>query len=184
MLTDEQVISVKRVRDGYLKLIELVRLTCKDTMEMYMVFRDIYKINSFNEKILYLLFVYIKNSDEDIMSIMEDTDIISNPIVYEFLENGIRMDELNNDILKDYLITYGGLTSTIDLEKLDDIEKDIYNDDFDEENIEGENKKNCSIDYNLRHLDKENIKKIESRNQKMKKKIRRKTLYDKYQGRQ
>lgn len=179
MLTDEQVISVKRVRDGYLKLIELVRLTCKDTMEMYMVFRDIYKINSFNEKILYLLFVYIKNSDEDIMSIMEDTDIISNHIVYEFLENGIRMDELNNEILKEYLITHGGLTSAIDLEKLDEIEKDS-----DEEIIEEENKKKCSVDYNLRHLDKENIKEIESRNQKMKKKIRRKTLYDKYQGRQ
>lgn len=183
MLTDEQVISVKRERDRYLKMIQLVRLTCNGTREMYEVFRDIHKINNFNEKILYLLFVYIKNSDEDIMSIIEDTDIISNSVVYNFLENGIRIDELNSDILKNYLMTHGGLTSTIDLEKLDDIEKDIDNAAFDEENIEGENKKNCYVDYNLRHLDKENIKEIESRNQKMKKKIRRKTLYDKYQGR-
>ena len=172
MLTDEQVISVKRIRDGYLKLIELVRLTCNGTKEMYKVFRDIHKINSFNEKILYLLFVYIKNSDEDIMDIIEDTEIISNSIVYEFLENGIRVDELNNDILKDYLMNYGGLTQAIDFNELDNIENDV------DESIQ-----NNSIDYNLSHLEKEDAKSCELKNQKLKKKLRRKILYDKYQGR-
>ena len=171
MLTDEQVISVKRLRDSYLKLIELVRLTACDTMEMHMVFRDIHKINNFNEKILYLLFVYIKNSEEDIIDIIEDTEIISNPIVCNFLQNGIRIDEINSDILKEYLINYGGLTDAVDFDEIDKI--------ADDETIE-----NCIVDYNLRHLEKENIKSVENRNKKLKRKIRRKTLYDKYQGRQ
>ena len=124
MLTDEQVISIKRLRDSYLKLIELVILTACDTMEMHMVFRDIHKINNFNEKILYLLFVYIKNSEEDIIDIIEDTEIISNPIVCNFLQNGIRIDEINSDILKEYLINYGGLTDAVDFDEIDKIADD------------------------------------------------------------
>ena len=53
MLSDEEIISVKRINDCYLKLIEIVRLTYNksdNVNEMYKVFRDIYQINNYDEK--------------------------------------------------------------------------------------------------------------------------------------
>ena len=64
MLTDEQVIRIRRNNDYLLKLIDLVRLTCKEDYA-FIIFRNLNKIESMEEKILYLLFVYINNCDEN-----------------------------------------------------------------------------------------------------------------------
>lgn len=172
MLKDEEVISIRRIGDCCLKLIELVRLTC-DEKENCTIFRNLHKIDSMDEKILYLLFVYINNSNENIVSILNDTGINSNDVVNNFLENGINVDELNSDIVKNYLINNSSLSIIDIINKLSDMTVSV-----------NQNYESSFVDYNISHLENENIKDMSIRNMQMKKKIRRKTLYDKYQGRQ
>lgn len=108
MLSDEEIISVKRINDCYLKLIEIVRLTYNksdNVNEMYKVFRDIYQINNYDEKILYLLIVYIVNSNDNIIDILNYTGIINNHVVSDAFIGGIKLDEINSSILKNYLIS-------------------------------------------------------------------------------
>ena len=45
---------------------------------------------------------------------------------------------------------------------------------------DGKKNNDTCVDYNLKHLEKENFKDIELRNMKIKSKIRRKILYEKY----
>lgn len=172
MLKDEEVISIRRIGDCCLKLIELVRLTC-DEKENCIIFRNLHKIDNMDEKIIYLLFVYINNSNENIVSILNDTGINSNDVVNNFLENGINVDELNSDIVKNYLINNSSLSIIDIINKLSDMTVSV-----------NQNYESSFVDYNISHLENENIKDMSIRNMQMKKKIRRKTLYDKYQGRQ
>ena len=176
MLNDEDVISIRRIKDCFTKLIELNRINfikTNNTREMYNVFRDVYKITSMEEKIIYLLCVYAVNCDESIMIILNDTGILCNEIVSNILENGIRENEIISPILKDYI-----KNNTMDclIELIEDINEKYINNKK-KDNIVYENR----VDYNISHLKRENIKNIEDRNQKLKRKIRRKILYDKYQ---
>lgn len=182
MLTDEEIISIRRLKDCYTKLIELNRLNFihnETSKEMYTVFRDVHKIIGMDEKILYLLFTYIVNSDEDVKIILKDTDIMTNDVVSNFFSRGISINELISPILKDYINNCSNKWFNIKdsvIRISDDNNKDV-----DDINCEKNDIKGNLVDYNLRHLKKENIKGIELRNQKLKRKIRRKTLYDKYQ---
>lgn len=181
MLNDEEIISVKRVKDCYLKLIEIVRLTYNksdNVNEVYKVFRDIHKINNYDEKMLYLLCVYIVNSKDDTIEILNYTDISSNHVISDALINGIKLNEINSSVLKDYLESNGIVgISIIDIisliESLDKRNNTVNNE------IISKN----TIDFNINHLEKENIKLVEDRNNNLKRKIRRKILYDKYQRR-
>ena len=181
MLNDEEIISVKRIRDCYLKLIEIVRLTYNKSdnpNEVYKVFRDIYKINNYDEKMLYLLFVYIVNSKDDTIDILNYTDISSNHVISDALINGIKLNEINSSVLKDYLESNGIVgISIIDIVSL--IES------LDKRNNTNSNEimNDSTIDYNINHLGSINVKLVEDRNNNLKRKIRRKILYDKYQGR-
>lgn len=181
MLNDEEIISVKRIRDCYLKLIEIVRLTYLNSdniREMYKVFSDIHRINNFDEKMLYLLCVYVVNSKDDTIEILNYTEISSNHVVSDAIINGIKLDELNSSILKDYLESNGIVCiSFIDIISLiESLDKRNYI--TNSETIPGN-----TVDYNINHLDNVNIKLVEDRNNNLKRKIRRKILYDKYQGR-
>ena len=179
MLTDEEIISIRRLKDCYTKLIELNRLNFihnETSKEMYTVFRDVHKIIGMDEKILYLLFTYIVNSDEDVKIILKDTDIMTNDVVSNFFSRGISINELISPILKDYVNNHANKWFDIN----DSIIKISEDNNKDVDDINYDIKRNI-VDYNLRHLKKENIKGIELRNQKLKRKIRRKTLYDKYQ---
>ena len=176
MLNDEDVISIIRIKDSFTKLIELNRINfirTNNNREMYNVFRDVYKITSMEEKIIYLLCVYAVNCDESIMIILNDTGILCNETVSNILENGIREREIVSPILKDYI-----KNNTMDclIELIEDINEKYINNKK-KDNIVYENR----VDYNISHLKRENIKNIEDRNQKLKRKIRRKILYDKYQ---
>ena len=122
MLSDEEIISVKRINDCYLKLIEIVRLTYNksdNVNEMYKVFRDIYQINNYDEKILYLLIVYIVNSNDNIIDILNYTGIINNHVVSDAFIGGIKLDEINSSILKNYLIANGNIDVISLIESLD-----------------------------------------------------------------
>ena len=171
MLTDEQIITIRRNNDIFLKLIDLVRLTCSDK-EISLVFSNIHKIRNKDEKILYLLFVYINNCDENYMVVLKDTKIIPNKIVDNFLENGVNVDNINSDILKEYLMLNTKLDVSIIIEQLSHEKSRVKNN--------KKYKKSC-VDYNLNHLEKDNFRSVELRNLKLKRKIRRKILYDKYQ---
>ena len=176
MLSDEEIISVKRINDCYLKLIEIVRLTYNkgdNATEVYKVFRDIYQINNYDEKILYLLIVYIVNSNDNIIDILNYTGIITNNVVSDAFINGIKLDEINSSILKNYLIANGNIDIISLIESLD------KKDSITKGDVICEN----TVDYNINHLEKENVKLVEDRNKYLKRKIRRKILYDKYQGR-
>lgn len=176
MLSDEEIISVKRINDCYLKLIEIVRLTYNksdNVNEMYKVFRDIYQINNYDEKILYLLIVYIVNSNDNIIDILNYTGIINNHVVSDAFIGGIKLDEINSSILKNYLIANGNIDVISLIESLDKKEN-INKDGAICESI---------VDYNINHLEKENVKLFDKRNKSLKRKIERKILYDKYQGR-
>ena len=171
MLTDEQIISIRRYNDCILKLIELVRLTC-NAKEASLVFRNFHKVRSMEEKTLYLLFVYINNCDESYLVILTDTEIIPNDIIDDFLENGIAIDNLNSDIVKDYLIKNVTIDASTIIESINNERK----------KDKKENKvRETYVDYNLNHLEKDNFKSVELRNLKLKRKVRRKILYDKYQ---
>ena len=171
MLTDEQIISIRRYNDCILKLIELVRLTCNDK-EASLVFRNFHKVKSMEEKTLYLLFVYINNCDESYLVILKDTEIIPNDVIDDFLENGIAIDNLNSDIVKDYLIKNVTIDASTIIENINNERK----------KDKKENKvRETYVDYNLNHLEKDNFKSVELRNLKLKRKVRRKILYDKYQ---
>lgn len=179
MLTDEEIISIRRIKDCYMKLIELNRVNFihnGNTKEMCTVFRDVHKIIGMDEKILYLLFTYIVNSDEDINIVLKDTDITINDVVSNFFSRGISINELISPILKDYVNNHANKWFDIN----DSIIKISEDNNKDVDDINYDIKRNI-VDYNFRHLKKENIKGIELRNQKLKRKIRRKTLYDKYQ---
>lgn len=178
MLSNEDVISVRRIKDSFTKLIELNRINfinTNNTSEMYKVFRDIYKITSMEEKIIYLLCVYAVNCDESIMIILNDTGILCDEIVSSVIKNGIRENEIISPVLKEYI-----KNNTRDC--LIELIEDIYNKYIDNKNQDNSVYVN-TVDYNISHLKKENIKAIENRNQKLKRKIRRKILYDKYQRR-
>ncbi len=178
MLSNEDVISVRRIKDSFTKLIELNRINfinTNNTSEMYKVFRDIYKITSMEEKIIYLLCVYAVNCDESIMIILNDTGILCDEIVSSVIKNGIRENEIISPVLKEYI-----KNNTSDC--LIELIEDIYNKYIDNKNQDNSVYVN-TVDYNISHLKKENIKAIENRNQKLKRKIRRKILYDKYQRR-
>ena len=175
MLRNEDVISVRRIKDSFTKLIELNRINfinTNNTSEMYKVFRDIYKITSMEEKIIYLLCVYAVNCDESIMIILNDTGILCDEIVSSVIKNGIRENEIISPVLKEYI-----KNNTSDC--LIELIEDIYNKYIDNKNQDNSVYVN-TVDYNISHLKKENIKAIENRNQKLKRKIRRKILYDKY----
>lgn len=171
MLTDEQVIRIRRNNDYLLKLIDLVRLTCKEDYA-FIIFRNLNKIESMEEKILYLLFIFINNCDENYLEILIDTEIVFNDTVNNFLNNGIIINEINSDIVKNYL---NANTQVDVVDSINNINDNLKKKD---------NKKNndTCVDYNLKHLEKESFKDIELRNMKMKRKIRRKILYEKYQG--
>ena len=176
MLSDEEIISVKRIDDCYLKLIEIVRLTylkSDNVNEVYKIFRDIYKINNYDEKMLYLLCVYIVNSKDDTIDILNYTGISANHVVSDALINGINLNALNSSILKDYILN----NSHIDIISL--IESLDKRNDSNNEYLVSENKNDC----NINHLEKESVKLFDKRNKSLKKKIRRTILYDKYQGR-
>ena len=75
MLTDEDVIRIKRIKDCFTKLIELNRtnfIINNKSREMHKVFGNIYTITNMEEKIIYLLCVYAVNSDENVMVILND----------------------------------------------------------------------------------------------------------------
>lgn len=176
MLSDEEIISVKRIDDCYLKLIEIVRLTYNKSQninEMYKVFRDIYNINKYNEKIIYLLLVYIVNSQDNTIEILNYTGISSNHVVSDALINGINLNEINSLILKEYLLN----NSHIDIISL------IENLDKKNNQVSEFMMPKSIVDCNINHLEKESVKLFDERNKSLKKKIRRRILYDKYQGR-
>ena len=178
MLTDEEIISIKRISDCFTKLIELNRINLISTnnkFEMYKVFRDVNKITSMEEKIIYLLCVYAVNCDESMMIILNDTGILCDEIVSSVIKNGIRENEIISPVLKEYIKNN---TSDCLIELIEDI-NNKYIDDKNQDNSVYVN----TVDYNISHLKKENIKAIENKNQKLKRKIRRKILYDKYQRR-
>jgi len=171
MLTDEQIISIRRNNDCILNLIDLVRLTCNDKVSR-LVFRNFHKVRNLEEKILYLLFVYINNCDENYLIILKDTEIIPNNTIDDFLENGITIESLNSDIVKDYLIKSTKLAASTIIEKINSERK----------KVKKENKiRETYVDYNINHLEKNDFKGVELRNLKLKRKVRRKILYDKYQ---
>ena len=176
MLSDEEIISVKRIDDCYLKLIEIVRLTYNKSQninEMYKVFRDIYNINKYNEKIIYLLLVYIVNSQDNTIEILNYTGISSNHVVSDALINGINLNEINSLILKEYLLNNSHIDIISLIENLDKKNNQVSEFMMPKSTVE------CSIN----HLEKESVKLFDERNKSLKKKIRRRILYDKYQGR-
>ena len=83
MLKEEQVVSIKKLSNCYLKLISLVRYTFdnKNDNEFHKIFSNVKKIENFNEKLLYLFCVYVINSDEDVIKVLTDTGILSNKII-------------------------------------------------------------------------------------------------------
>ena len=106
------------------------------------------------------------------MIILKDTEIIPNNTIDDFLENGITIESLNSDIVKDYLIKSTKLAASTIIEKINSERK----------KVKKENKiRETYVDYNINHLEKNDFKSVELRNLKLKRKVRRKILYDKYQ---
>ena len=182
MLTDEQVISVKRINDIYLKMISIVRFTYdnNDNMEeLSKIFSNLYKISSLDEKIIYLLIVYIVNSEEDIIDILNETEALKDGVISEAINNGIKEFEISSEIVKDYLNN----NCYIDINDVDTftyiIDK-IYNETKRNDEIDVKEENKSCVDYNLNHLESENVNGIKSRNKNLSKKIRRKILYEKY----
>ena len=179
MLTDEDVIRIKRIKDCFTKLIELNRtnfIINNKNREMHKVFGDIYSITNMEEKIIYLLCVYAVNCDENVMVILNDTDILSNEIVSNVIKNGIKENEIISSVLREYIKDN---TSKNIIDIIEDENKRLIDDK--KKNNSDDNK--TKVDYNISHLECDDINMIEDRNKKLKRKIRRKILYDKYQGR-
>ena len=172
MLSNEDVISVRRINDSFTKLIELNRINFINTnnsYEMYKVFRDVYKINSMEEKIIYLLCVYVENCDEDMMIILNDTGLLADEVVCSVIENGIKENEIISSVLKEYIINHSSKSLLNIIENMNKqvlCEKEEYN-----------KKDKTYVDYNINHLESSNIKDAEDRNNNLKRKIRRKILY-------
>ena len=179
MLTDEDVIRIKRIKDCFTKLIELNRtnfIINNKSREMHKVFGDIYSITNMEEKIIYLLCVYAVNCDENVMVILNDTDILSNEIVSNVIKNGIKENEIISPVLREY-INDNASKSIIDI--IEDENKRL----IDDKKKHNSDDNKTKVDYNISHLECDDINMIEDRNKKLKRKIRRKILYDKYQGR-
>ena len=171
MLTDDEIISIKRINDCFTKLIELNRINfinINKIREMYIVFRDVNKISSMEEKILYLLSVYAVNCDEYMMIDLKDTGILRNEIVSDAIKNGIKENEIISQVLKEYLKnnTSRNLIDAIEDEskRLLDVKKEYNNEDY-----------KTKVDYNISHLEFDNTKLVECKNNKQKRK-ERKTL--------
>ena len=178
MLTDEDVIRIKRIKDCFTKLIELNRINfinVNKSREMHKVFGDIYLVTNMDEKIIYLLCVYIVNCDENMMVILNDTGILDNELVSSIIKNGIKVNEIISPVLKEYINNNLSENIISIIENLDKRLKDNENHNSDEYKTK--------VDYNLHHLKSDNVNDIEGNNKKLSKKIRRKILYDKYQGR-
>ena len=178
MLTDEDVIRIKRINDCFTKLIELNRINfinVNKSREMHKVFGDIYLVTNMDEKIIYLLCVYIVNCDENMMAILNDTGILDNELVSSIIKNGIKVNEIISPVLKEYI---NNNTSENIISVIENLDKRLK----DNENYNSDEYK-TKVDYNLHHLKSDNVNDIESNNKKLSKKIRRKILYDKYQGR-
>lgn len=178
MLTDEDVIRIRRINDCFTKLIELNRINfinVNKSREMHKVFGDIYLVTNMDEKIIYLLCVYIVNCDENMMAILNDTGILDNELVSSIIKNGIKVNEIISTVLKEYINNNLSENIISIIENLDKKLKDNENHNSDEYKTK--------VDYNLHHLKSDNVNDIESNNKKLSKKIRRKILYDKYQGR-
>ena len=178
MLTDEDVIRIKRINDCFTKLIELNRINfinVNKSREMHKVFGDIYLVTNMDEKIIYLLCVYIVNCDENMMAILNDTGILDNELVSSIIKNGIKVNEIISPVLKEYINNNLSENIISIIENLDKKLKDNENHNSDEYKTK--------VDYNLHHLKSDNVNDIESNNKKLSRKIRRKILYDKYQGR-
>ena len=178
MLTDEDVIRIKRIKDCFTKLIELNRtnfIINNKSREMHKVFGDIYLVTNMDEKIIYLLCVYIVNCDENMMAILNDTGILDNELVSSIIKNGIKVNEIISPVLKEYINNNLSENIISIIENLDKKLKDNENHNSDEYKTK--------VDYNLHHLKSDNVNDIEGNNKKLSKKIRRKILYDKYQGR-
>ena len=106
MLTDEDVIRIKRINACFTKLIELNRINfinVNKSREMHKVFGDIYLVTNMDEKIIYLLCVYIVNCDENMMAILNDTGILDNELVSSIIKNGIKVNEIISPVLKEYI---------------------------------------------------------------------------------
>ena len=178
MLTDEDVIRIKRINDCFTKLIELNRINfinVNKSREMHKVFGDIYLVTNMDEKIIYLLCVYIVNCDENMMAILNDTGILDNELVSSIIKNGIKVNEIISPVLKEYI--NNNLSENI-INVIENLDKRLK----DNENYNSDEYK-TKVDYNLHHLKSDNVNDIEGNNKKLSKKIRRKILYDKYQGR-
>ena len=177
MLKEEQVVSIKKLSNCYLKLISLVRYTFdnKNDNEFHKIFSNVKKIENFNEKLLYLFCVYVINSDEDVIKVLTDTGILSNKIIEEATNNGIKEMDINSSILRNYL----RVNCVVDINDMDTI-LEIISEAYALDNVSEES---C-VDYNLRHLKSEKTSDLDSNNKMLGKKRRRKILYEKYQGRQ
>ena len=178
MLTDEDVIRIRRINDCFTKLIELNRINfinVNKSREMHKVFGDIYLVTNMDEKIIYLLCVYIVNCDENMMAILNDTGILDNELVSSIIKNGIKVNEIISPVLKEYINNNLSENIISIIENLDKRLKDNENHNSDEYKTK--------VDYNLHHLKSDNVNDIEGNNKKLSRKIRRKILYDKYQGR-
>ena len=178
MLTDEDVIRIRRINDCFTKLIELNRINfinVNKSREMHKVFGDIYLVTNMDEKIIYLLCVYIVNCDENMMAILNDTGILDNELVSSIIKNGIKVNEIISPVLKEYI--NNNLSENI-ISIIENLDKKLK----DNEKYNSDEYK-TKVDYNLHHLKSDNVNDIESNNKKLSKKIRRKILYDKYQGR-
>ena len=169
MLTDEEIINIKRINDCFTKLIELNRMnfiSTNNNLEMYKVFRDINKITSMEEKIIYLLCVYAVNCDESMMIILNDTGILCDEIVSNVIKNGIRENEIISPVLKEYIKSY---TSRSLIDIIEDENKKIL--DINKKYNDGKYK--AKVDYNISHLECETIKLAQHQNNKLKRKVRK-----------